>query len=89
MSVLVDAMANDHLSGWAPKLLAGTFALGDGTVVSFADATIEQHETRASWLESQAAGTLETASIHRRAIADCIAANQPTLRGLVDALIAC
>ena len=89
MSVLVDAMADDHISGWAPALLDGTFAVGDGTVVSFRDATIEQHATRAAWLESHAAGTLETASIHRQAIADCIAANQPTLRGLVDALIAC
>ena len=89
MSALVDSMADDHISGWAPELLAGTFAVGDGTVVSFADATIEQHEARASRLESQAKGTFQTASIHRRAIAECIAANQPTLRGLVDALIAC
>ena len=89
VSVMVVKLAGDVLSGWAPELLAGTFAVGDGTVVSFADATIEQHEARASLLESYAAGTLETASIHRRAIADCIAAHQLTLRGVVDALIAC
>ena len=90
VSVLMGAFAGKVLSGeWAPELLASTFAMGDGEVVSFADATIEQHEARASWLESHAAGTLETAAIHRQAIADCLAAHQNTLKGVVDALIAC
>ena len=85
--VLVNDLAGDVLSGWAPELMAGTFALGDGTEVSFSDATIAQHEERASWLEAHAAGTMETAAIHRRAIADILAANQLTLAGVVDALI--
>ena len=89
VSALVDSLMADVKAGWAAELLAGTFAVGDGIEVSFADATIEQHEERALWLEAHAAGTLETALIHRRAIADIRAANQLTLAGVVDALIAC
>jgi len=83
---IVTALAADVLGGWAPELLASTFTVG-GMDVSFADATIEQHEQRASWLEAHAAGTLDTASIHRRAISDILAANQNTLAGVVNALI--
>ena len=87
VGVLVKALADDVLAGWADELLAVTFAIGDGTEVSFADATIEQHEERALWLEAHAAGTLETAAIHRRAISDILAGHADTLAGVVDALI--
>ena len=87
VAAVVTALAADVLNGWAPELLAVTFALGDGTEVTFADATVEQHAERASWLEAHAAGTLETASIHRRAIADILAGHAETLGGVVDALV--
>lgn len=83
---IVTALAADVLGGWAPELLASTFTVS-GMDVSFADATVEQHEQRASWLEAHAAGTLDTASIHRRAISDILAANQNTLAGVVSVLI--
>ena len=83
---IVNALAADVLEGWAPELLASTFTVG-GVDVSFADATIEQHEQRAIWLEAHAAGTLDTASIHRRAISEIIAGHANTLAGAVDALI--
>ena len=82
----VTTLADDVIDGWAPELLAATFANGDGTEVSFANATIKQHEDRASWLEAHAAGTLETAAIHRRAIADILAGHAKTLGEVVDVL---
>ena len=88
ISSITSALANHVSPGWAPELLASTFAVG-GVDVSWANATLEQHEQRALWLEAHAAGTLETAFIHRQAIADILAAKRDTLAGVVDALIAC
>ena len=50
------------------ELLASTFALPDGTRVYWGEATAAQHEERAESLESMAAGTIETAGLHRRAV---------------------
>lgn len=85
---IVTGMAKDVLPGWSAEMLAVQFAVGDGTEVSFADATVEQHEERAVWLEAHAASTLETASIHRRAIEDILASHADTLGGIIDALVA-
>ena len=87
ISVITTADRAD-VSGWPRPLLGSTFTV-DGVDVLWADATVEQHDHRASWLESHAAGTLETARIHRQAIADILAANAKSLAGVVDALIAC
>ena len=87
ISVITTAMVADVL-GWPRPLLESTFTV-DGAQVSWANATVEQHDHRASWLESHAAGTFETARIHRQAIADILAANAKSLAGVVDALIAC
>ena len=88
ISSITTALANHVSPGLAPKLLASTFAVG-GVDVSWADATVEQHEQRALWLEAHAAGTLETATIHRQAIVEILAAKRDTLEGVIDALIAC
>jgi len=64
---------------WTAALLAGEFALPDGTRVSWADATSSQHDLRASMLEGLAAGDLATASIHRQAINDLREAGVDTL----------
>jgi hypothetical protein len=55
---------------WSEAMLAEKFAVPGGRPVSFADATIDQHERRAQFLEGLATGNLETAAIHRRAISD-------------------
>ena len=55
---------------WSAALLAGEFALPDGSRVSWADASSAQHDLRASQLEGLAAGDLATAAIHRQAIND-------------------
>ena len=88
ISSITSALVADVLGGWAPELLASTFTVG-GVDVSWANATVEQHEARALWLEAHAAGTLETALIHREAIAEILKANKNTLAGVVDALISC
>ena len=88
ISSITSALANHVSPGWAPELLKSTFTVG-GVDVSWANATLEQHEQRAEWLEAHAAGTLETARIHRQAIADIVAAKRNTLAGVIDALIAC
>lgn len=53
---------------WTAALLAGEFALPDGSRVSWADATVEQHNERAAQLEAFASGDLATAAIHRQAV---------------------
>ena len=63
-------------------LLSTTFVLPDGTRVTWADATIEQHEARAEHLEKQAATRLETASLHRKAISDLRERHVATLGAL-------
>lgn len=64
---------------WSASLLAGTFALPDGSLVLWADATSAQHNLRASQLEGLAAGDLAAASIHRQAINDLRSAGVATL----------
>ena len=67
------------LSEWDVQLIDSTFSVGDGMVVRYGDATVEQHERRAELLENMAAGDLHTASIHRRAVDDITAAGATTL----------
>jgi hypothetical protein len=50
------------------ELLASPFALGDGTSVTWGEATKEQHEIRIALLTKSAVGTLETAARHGAAI---------------------
>ena len=63
------------------SLLDAEFAV-DGERVTWGAATIEQHERRASWLETHASGTLETAARHRAAIMMLREAQLATLREL-------
>jgi hypothetical protein len=67
---------------WSAALLAGEFALPDGTRVTWAEATAEQHGLRADQLEGLAAGDLATAAIHRQAINDLRSAGVVTLGDL-------
>jgi hypothetical protein len=50
------------------ELLDTVFATGDGTRVSWRDATVAQHEERIEMLSKMIAGTAETAAMHMRAI---------------------
>jgi hypothetical protein len=50
------------------ELLDSVFATGDGSVVTWREASVEQHEQRIEMLTKMAAGTAETAAMHARAI---------------------
>jgi hypothetical protein len=50
------------------ELLGSTFATGDGTRVSWRDATVAQHEERVGLLTKTIAGTSETAAMHITAV---------------------
>jgi hypothetical protein len=81
VSRVVAEIQDDLRSGWNVNLLESSFAL-NGVRVTWANATIDQHETRAAMLESMAAGDLQTASIHRQAVQDILAGHVATLAGL-------
>lgn len=66
---------------WA-HLFDRDFALPGGGRVSWRDATVEQHVKRAVMLEVMAAGDLETAALHRQAIADIRSAGAYNLGGI-------
>lgn len=78
-NLITTELANSLHEQWTAAMLAGEFALPDGTRVSWADASVAQHNLRATQLEGLAAGDLATASIHRRAINDLRAAGVATL----------
>lgn len=57
-------MTGDVRRGLAPS----QFALGDGRRVTWGEATVSEHETRAEMLTGQAAGVAETAARHVAAV---------------------
>jgi hypothetical protein len=79
---LLDEYATDLRMEWTAELLESDFALGDGTHVTWGDATIDQHQKRVDMLQATAQGTLETAARHQRAIIDLESAGAETLREL-------
>lgn len=80
--MIVDDLARELHSEWSASLLKATFSLPNGSQVSWADATTEEHEARAAQLEGLAAGDLQTAAIHRQAVADILAAGVSKLGDL-------
>lgn len=66
-----------------PELFDETFALPDGSRVTWGEATAAEHEARASSLEVMAAGDLEAAAMHRAAAA--LIASRPRAATLRDA----
>lgn len=82
----VNSIARDRAAAirqtWLSELLTATFALPDGRRVTFGAATIAEHEEYANMLEGQAAGSLETAALHRRAVNDIRAGHVHTLAEL-------
>lgn len=82
VNLITTELAQSLHKEWTNALLAGEFSLPDGTRVSWADATVEQHAIRADQLERLAAGDMATASIHRRAINDLRDAGVHRLRDI-------
>lgn len=80
---LVDDMTSKLRLKWEKDLLESKFALRDGTRVTWADATIEQHEERAAMFEQNVLANAEGAARHRRAVQDLTEAGAQTLGQLV------
>lgn len=64
---------------WSPELLAQEFALGDGTLTTWAAATIEQHERRITMLEQNIRGNGQAIQRHEAAVLEIMTARAETL----------
>lgn len=82
-SLIATAIAEKATTNWA-DLLQATFALPSGERVTWATATIEQHEARATSLEVMAAGDLQTAALHREAVSTIRGAHTHNLADAVS-----
>lgn len=75
--------AADLRMQWTQELLETGFALGDGRIVTWAAATVGDHQQRIDMLQRNAVGNLEAAARHQAAVAEIEAAGVPTLGDLV------
>lgn len=69
---------------WTAELLSTGFALPDGRMVLWGEATVQDHEQRAAMLTRNVVANAEAAARHRRAVAELKAAGASTLRALTD-----
>jgi hypothetical protein len=69
---------------WTEELLASGFALPDGEVVTWGDATIGQHQQRASMFEANAQANAQGAARHLHAIQVLTTAGASCLREVVS-----
>lgn len=79
MQVLLDEFARDLKMEWTTELLTSGFALPDGTLVTWGEATIEQHVVRADMLRGNAIANAEAAARHLHAIETIKGAGAATL----------
>lgn len=70
---------------WTLELLSSPFALADGTLVTWGEATVEHHAERVELFQRNAAANLEGAARHQAALRDLGAAGAACLNELVDA----
>jgi hypothetical protein len=68
---------------WTNELLNSEFAVGDGTIVRWGDATREQHLARIAMHKRNAMAGLEGVARHQQAIAELDATGAVTLRDAV------
>lgn len=83
-SYLEDFLAEQRMQ-WTEELLQSTFAMPDGSLVLWGEATVEQHKVRRDMLLSNARGNMEAASRHERAIRDLTQGRRSRLRDLTMA----
>lgn len=72
---------------WLPSLLSESFQLPDGTVVKWAEATVDQHAIRANHLASRVTTTLETISLHHKAVDDIRRAGVSNLAEAIEVAV--
>lgn len=80
----LDRYAEDLRVTWTAELLDSTFALGDGTLVSWGEATVGQHAERRQMFLNNAHANLEGAARHELALRELQASGKPTLRAMVE-----
>lgn len=83
LGTTLDRYAEDLRIRWTGELLDSTFALSDGSVVSWGEATIENHAERRQMFLNNAHGNLEGAARHEVAMRDLRQSGSPTLREMV------
>jgi hypothetical protein len=64
---------------WTDELLSKDFAVGDGSIVTWADATIEQHEARVEMLFVNVQGNGDAIRRHEAAVIDILENRVSTL----------
>ena len=64
---------------WDEDLLLSSFSIGAGVLVTWGEASAEQHNARADYLELFASGSLITAAMHREAASNILARGVETL----------
>lgn len=82
MAEIFDGFRRQVRMEWTRDLLATTFALRDGAVVSWGEATVSQHEERAGMYAEQALSGLEGMAAHSQALDELKAAGVRTLNEL-------
>lgn len=70
---------------WTRELLDSPFALSDGVLVTWGDATVEQHRERVEMFERNAVANIEGAARHRSALRDLDQSGAHSLREMVSA----
>jgi hypothetical protein len=66
---LLEEYRREVIIDWTAELLGTEFALGDGTAVTWAQATVVQHRIRIALLTRNVRGNLDTIQRHEAAIA--------------------
>lgn len=77
--LLFDEISTRIRMHWSPELLAQEFALGDGTLTTWATATIEQHEKRIKLLEQNIRGNGVVIQRHEAAVIEIMEKRAETL----------
>lgn len=81
----LDRYSEDLKMKWTAELLNSTFTLRDGTVVTWGDATVDDHRSRQQMFLENAHANLEGAARHEAALRDLEASGATTLREMAGA----
>lgn len=84
MQRALERYVEDLKMQWTAELLDSTFALRDGTVVTWGEATVEQHEDRRQMFLDNAHANMEGAARHEVAVRELRESGAATLREMVQ-----
>lgn len=81
---ITDYAVEMHMQ-WTTDLLSSPFALSDGTLITWGEATVEHHRERVEMFQRNAVANMEGAARHEAALRDLTSAGATTLNDLVAA----